>query len=52
VDYQAYLWNLSLLPAEAPLRAEHLASDQEYEEGAAYNRKIGAEGGVSLVPVV
>lgn len=49
VDYKAYLRNLSQVPLEAPLMMEHFNSDAEYQEGAAYIRKQGADIGVSFV---
>jgi sugar phosphate isomerase/epimerase len=49
VDYKAYLRNLSQVPREAPLMMEHFANDAEYQEGAAYIRRQGAEIGVSFV---
>jgi sugar phosphate isomerase/epimerase len=49
VDYKAYLRNLAQTPLEAPLMMEHFANDDEYQEGARYIRKQGAEVGVSFV---
>jgi len=49
VDYRAYLQALAVLPKETPLMLEHLKTAEEYAEGAAYIRKIGAESGVEFV---
>jgi sugar phosphate isomerase/epimerase len=49
VDYKAYLRNLAQTPLQAPLMMEHFANDDEYQEGARYIRKQGAEVGVSFV---
>jgi sugar phosphate isomerase/epimerase len=46
VDYRAYLTELSKLSADAPLMLEHLKNAAEYEEGAAYIRKVAAEAAV------
>lgn len=49
VDYKAYLRNLAQIPREAPLMLEHFANDEEFQEGANYIRKEGAEIGVTFV---
>lgn len=49
VDYRTYLNELSRLPLETPLMLEHLKTGEEYEEGAAYIRKVGGEIGVNFV---
>ncbi len=49
VDYKSYLRNLSQIPREAPLMLEHFANDDEFQEGANYIRKQGAEVGVTFV---
>jgi sugar phosphate isomerase/epimerase len=49
VDYKAYLRNLAQVPLEAPLMLEHFNGDEEFQEGAAYIRKQGAEIGVTFV---
>ena len=49
VDYKSYLRNLARAPLEAPLMMEHFTSDAEYQEGAGYIRKQGAEVGVAFV---
>lgn len=48
VDYQAYLRELAGLPRETPLLLEHLKTPEEYVEGAAYVRRMGAEAGLSF----
>lgn len=48
LDYRAYLRNLAAIPADAPLMLEHLKNAAEYDEGAAYIRKVAAESGVAL----
>jgi sugar phosphate isomerase/epimerase len=48
VDYRAYLGALSRLPADIPLMLEHLKTAEEYEEGAAYLRKVAREAGIAL----
>jgi sugar phosphate isomerase/epimerase len=48
VDYRAYLTELSKLPLDAPLMLEHLKNAQEYDEGRAYIKKVGAEAGVAF----
>jgi len=49
VDYRAYLTELSKLSVDAPLMMEHLKNAAEYEEGAAYIRKVAADAGVRFV---
>jgi len=48
VDYRAYLTELAKLPLDAPLMLEHLKNAQEYGEGRAYIKKVGAEAGVTF----
>ena len=48
IDYATWLRELSKMPVETPLMMEHLHSPEEYAEGAAYIRKIGAQAGVSF----
>ena len=48
VDYAAYLRELSKLPVDAPLMLEHLKDAQEYDEGAAYIRRVAAREGTSF----
>ena len=48
VSYATYLRELAALGREIPLILEHLQSEEEYEEGAAYVRKIAQETGVEL----
>ena len=43
VDYKAYLRELAKLPQDAPLMMEHLKTAAEYEEGAAYIRRMAGE---------
>lgn len=43
IDYRAYLKGLASLPHEPPLMLEHLKTAEEYQEGAAYIRRIGNE---------
>jgi sugar phosphate isomerase/epimerase len=49
VDYKAYLRNLAQVPLEAPLMLEHFNNDDEFQEGANYIRRQGAEIGVTFV---
>ena len=49
VDYKSYLRNLAQVPREAPLMLEHFANDDEFQEGANFIRKQGADVGVSFV---
>ena len=49
IDYQAYLRALASAPVEAPLMMEHLKTAEEYAEGAAYIRRMGAAAGVTFV---
>lgn len=42
LDYAAYLNELAKLPVDAPLMLEHLKTAEEYDEAAAYVRKIAA----------
>lgn len=46
IDYRAYLRAAASLPQQPPLMLEHLKTAGEYEEGAAYIRKTGAEAGL------
>jgi len=48
IDYRPYLRGIAGLGHEAPLMLEHLKTAEEYNEGAAYIRKIGAQAGVSF----
>lgn len=48
IDYRAYLRNLAALPVDAPLMLEHLKSASEYDEGAAYIRRIAKTSNVTL----
>ncbi|MBM3752773.1 MAG: sugar phosphate isomerase/epimerase [Acidobacteria bacterium] len=48
IDYRPYLRGIAGLGYEAPLMLEHLKTAEEYNEGAAYIRKIGAQAGVSF----
>ncbi len=45
IDYRRYLTELSKLN-DVPLMMEHLKTAEEYQEGAAYIRRIGAEAGL------
>ena len=47
IDYRRYLTELSKLN-DVPLMMEHLKTAEEYQEGAAYIRRIGAEAGLSF----
>jgi len=49
IDYQTYLRALASAPVEAPLMLEHLKTAEEYAEGAAYIRRMGAAAGVTFV---
>ncbi|HWF47254.1 MAG TPA: TIM barrel protein, partial [Bryobacteraceae bacterium] len=49
IDYQTYLRELASAPLEAPLMLEHLKTAEEYAEGAAYIRRMGAVAGVTFV---
>ncbi|HEX4229763.1 MAG TPA: TIM barrel protein [Bryobacteraceae bacterium] len=49
IDYKTYLRELSSAPVEAPLMLEHLKTAEEYAEGAAYIRRMGATAGVTFV---
>ncbi|MBS1833531.1 MAG: sugar phosphate isomerase/epimerase [Acidobacteria bacterium] len=48
IDYKAYLTAIAGLPKETPLMLEHLKSPAEYDQGAAYIRKVASECGVQL----
>lgn len=48
IDYRTYLQELASAPVEAPLMMEHLKTAEEYAEGAAYIRRIGAAAGVQF----
>jgi sugar phosphate isomerase/epimerase len=48
IDYRRYLSELSKLN-EVPLMLEHLKTAEEYQEGAAYIRRTGAETGLSFL---
>src|SRR5690242_122339 len=47
IDYRRYLTELSKLN-DVPLMMEHLKTAEEYQEGAAYIRRIGAEAELSF----
>ena len=49
IDYTRYLTELSKLSTPAPLMLEHLKTAEEYAEGAAYIRKVGAAAGIGIV---
>jgi sugar phosphate isomerase/epimerase len=49
VDYRTYLRQLAGLGRDLPLMLEHLKTAEEYEEAAAYVRKIAGEVGAALV---
>jgi sugar phosphate isomerase/epimerase len=48
IDYRRYLNELSKLN-EVPLMMEHLKTAEEYQEGAAFIRRTGAETGLSFL---
>jgi sugar phosphate isomerase/epimerase len=48
VDYSAYLTEIAKLPQRPPLMLEHLKKAEEYQEGADYIRKVGAQSGVAF----
>lgn len=48
VDYKAYLTAIAALPNETPFMLEHLKNAAEYDQGAAYIRKVGGECGVTF----
>ncbi|BDC49465.1 hypothetical protein F183_A17810 [Bryobacterales bacterium F-183] len=48
VDYKAYLTAIANLPVETPLMLEHLKNAAEYDQGAAYIRKVAGEAGVTF----
>lgn len=48
IDYATYLRELARLPQRPPLMLEHLKTAGEYDEGAAYIRKVAAETGVPI----
>jgi sugar phosphate isomerase/epimerase len=48
IDYKAYLTAVAGLPNETPLMLEHLKNAQEYDQGAAYIRKMASECGVTF----
>ncbi len=48
IDYSAYLKCISQLPGEAPLMLEHLNSEQEYQEGFQYIKKVAAREGIAV----
>jgi len=48
LDYRPYLRGLAALAHDAPLMLEHLKTPEEYAEGAAYIRKVGAGIGVTF----
>jgi sugar phosphate isomerase/epimerase len=43
LDYAAYLREASRLPQDVPLMLEHLASEEEYAQAAAYVRSVAKE---------
>ncbi|GAB4254460.1 MAG: hypothetical protein Kow00109_29840 [Acidobacteriota bacterium] len=48
VDYRALLDGLAGLPQDVPVMMEHLQTAEEYAEGAAYIRRVGAELGITF----
>jgi sugar phosphate isomerase/epimerase len=48
VDYSAYLAEIAKLPQRPPLMLEHLKKAEEYQEGADYIRKVGAQSGITF----
>lgn len=48
LDYRTYLRCLDSLDSDVPLMIEHLATEQEYDEAAAYIRVIAAGVGVTI----
>lgn len=48
IDYGTYLRELARLPQDAPLMMEHLRTPEEYQEAAAYIRRIAAQVGVGF----
>lgn len=48
IDYRALLDGLARLPQDVPLMLEHLQTAEEYAEGAAYIRRVGAGLGISF----
>lgn len=48
LDYRTYLRCLDSLDSDVPLMIEHLATEQEYDEAAAYIRATAAEVGVTI----
>src|SRR3954447_17051165 len=49
IDYRSYLRGLTQLSNDAPLMLEHLKTAEEYQEGAQYIRRVGAEIGIAFV---
>jgi len=48
LDYGAYLEELARLDPDTPLMLEHLSSEAEYQEGAAYIRSVASRSGLSF----
>lgn len=46
LDYQAFLQEMSKLPADTPLMLEHLPDAKQYDLAAAHVRKVAQEAGV------
>jgi sugar phosphate isomerase/epimerase len=46
--YKVYLEELARLDPDVPLMLEHMSSEQDYQEGAAYVRSVAAQVGVTL----
>lgn len=49
LDYRTYLQELERLDPDLPLMLEHLRTPQEYEEAAAYVRRVAGEVGVTVI---
>jgi sugar phosphate isomerase/epimerase len=48
LDYAVYLRELSHLDPDVPLMLEHMHTEEDYQEGAAYIRSVAAQVGVAL----
>jgi len=48
MDYRVLLTELDRLPQDVPLMLEHLATEEEYDQAAAYVRAVAGEAGVNL----
>lgn len=48
MDFPVYLYELSQLDPDTPLMIEHLPTEEEYDQAAAYIRQIAEEDGLSF----